>query len=102
VPIYNNIVVQASILPTIPPIYGLNPSISWHCVGDILSKKEECENKTCGSVRWLKDAKLEDLEGVLVVWMRQVNAKNGTKQMKLLRNKEVRQILCTKTGVCVA
>jgi hypothetical protein len=28
-------------------------------------------------VKWLKDAKLEDLEGALVIWIGQVNAKNG-------------------------
>jgi hypothetical protein len=54
---------QASkILQTISPFYGANSSISWHCVGYIISEKNKSENETCESVKWLKGAKLEDLE----------------------------------------
>jgi hypothetical protein len=31
-----------------------------------------------GSVKWLKDAKREDLEDMLVIWTGQVNEKSGT------------------------
>jgi hypothetical protein len=29
-------------------------------------------------LKWLKGAKLEDLEAVLIIWLGQVNLKNGT------------------------
>jgi hypothetical protein len=42
VPTKNNILVQASkILPTISPIYGVNPSISQCCAGDIVREREK-------------------------------------------------------------
>jgi hypothetical protein len=51
-PAKNNILVQGSkILPTISPFYGLNPSISRRCVGDILSESKKWENETCESVK---------------------------------------------------
>jgi hypothetical protein len=41
VPTKDSILVQAGkILPTVSPIYGINPSISQHCVGDILGKRK--------------------------------------------------------------
>jgi hypothetical protein len=75
----NNILVQASkILPTISPFYGVNPSISWHCVGDIWRyEKKKWKNETCESVKWLNGAKLEDLDA-LFIWIGQVNVKNAT------------------------
>jgi hypothetical protein len=41
--------------------------------GGINKKKQTCEIAKC-----VKGAKLEDLEGVLVIWTGQVNAKIGT------------------------
>jgi hypothetical protein len=40
-------------------------------------KKVKIENGKYNSVKWLKGTKLE-LEDALVVWIGQVNAKNGT------------------------
>jgi hypothetical protein len=52
----------------VPPFYGVNPS-----VGVVLktfsSEREKRENETCESLKWLKGAKLEDLEDALVVWI---------------------------------
>jgi hypothetical protein len=65
--------VQAGkILATISHVYGVNPSISWQCI-----KIKKKENETCESVKWLKCAKLEDLEDALVIWNGGV-VKNGT------------------------
>jgi hypothetical protein len=52
--------------------------ISRRCVGDILSEKEKWENERCESVKRLKGAKHEDLEDALIIWIGQVNARNGT------------------------
>jgi hypothetical protein len=75
----NNILIQGrKILPTIYPVYKVNPSISRRCVGDILSKNKKLKNETCESVKWLKGEKLEHFENALVIWIRQVNAKSTT------------------------
>jgi hypothetical protein len=88
VPTKNNILVQASkILPIISPIYGVNPSISQCHVRDILSENKKWENKTCESVKWLKCAKLEDLEDELVIWIGQVNVKNR-KSNEVIKKKQ--------------
>jgi hypothetical protein len=49
-----------------------NP-ISRRCVRDILRETKKWHNETCENVRWLKGAELKDL-----IWMGQVDAKNGT------------------------
>jgi hypothetical protein len=33
----------------------------------------------------MKDAELEDLEDMLIIWIRQVNAKNGTKTDEVIK-----------------
>jgi hypothetical protein len=72
----NNIPVQArKIFPAVSPIYGVYPSIGWHCGADVVSEEKKWENKTCESVKWLKG---ENLEDVLVIWIGQDNAKNET------------------------
>jgi hypothetical protein len=77
-PTKNNILVQASkILPIIYFIYGVNPSSSRRCVADIQGR-EKWGNETRECVKWLKVAKLEDLEDELIIWTGQVNEKNGT------------------------
>jgi hypothetical protein len=77
VPTENSTLVQAcKILPAISPICVVNPFISQRYVGDTLIKKHKWEHETCESVKWLKDAKLEDLEDTLLIWIGQVNAKN--------------------------
>jgi hypothetical protein len=54
-----------------------NPIIR-RCVGKIVRGKEKWEKETCGNMRGLKGEELEDLEHVLVIWMGQVTAKDGT------------------------
>jgi hypothetical protein len=45
-PTKNNIFSQASkILETVSSSYGINPSLSWHCVGDSLSEKKDGRTK---------------------------------------------------------
>jgi hypothetical protein len=63
---------------------GTELSISQCCVGDVLNERggggpeKEMEHPDLGSVKFLKDAKLEGLEDVLVIWIGQVNEKNRT------------------------
>jgi hypothetical protein len=73
VPTENNILLQASKI--IYPIYGVKTSIGQCWIGNILGEVNKWEKKTCESVKWLKGAKLEDPEDVLVIWIGQVNAK---------------------------
>jgi hypothetical protein len=55
--------VQASkLLPTISLIYGINPYTSQHCIGDVQLGEKKWDNKARENVKWLKGAKLEDLE----------------------------------------
>jgi hypothetical protein len=59
------------------------------------------------SVKWLKGAEFKDLEEGLVIWIGQVNAKNGipSDEMKFsnfrlfLKSRWVWQILRAKTGM---
>jgi hypothetical protein len=80
--------------------------ISQCCDGDILSQRKK-RNKTCETVKRLKGAKLEDLENLLVIWMVQFSAKNGTvpdevvkEQVKMIGQQMGGQI-CIQTMVCV-
>ncbi|XP_021916826.1 tigger transposable element-derived protein 6-like [Zootermopsis nevadensis] len=52
--------------------------LSRRCVGDILSEREKWENERCENMKRLKGAKHEDLEDALIIWIGQVNARNGT------------------------
>jgi hypothetical protein len=62
-PAENNILVQASeLLPPTSPFYGVNPSISWHCGGYILSEKTKQENETYESLKWLQGFFLKTLK----------------------------------------
>jgi hypothetical protein len=45
---------------------------------DILSLKRERKNEAGESVKWPKDAKLEDLEDVLVIWLWHRHTDSGT------------------------
>jgi hypothetical protein len=46
----NNILVQNSkILSVVSHFYGVMPSTSWWCAGNILSTQKKWENKTCRS-----------------------------------------------------
>jgi hypothetical protein len=74
-------------MPTISPFYGVNPSISQCCVGDVLGEKNKWDNETCESVLWLKGAKLKDLEDEFVTWPGQMNTKVEQQLMKLLRKR---------------
>jgi hypothetical protein len=56
-----------------------------YCVGDIHSEKWNGRTKR-ENVRRMKGTKLKDFEGVLVIWMGQVNVKMEQQLMKLLRN----------------
>jgi hypothetical protein len=58
------------VLPTISPTYWVNPPISQHGVGDILSEKIN------GRMNWLMGAKLEAHEDVLFIWILQLNKKD--------------------------
>jgi hypothetical protein len=102
-----NILVQASkILPTIMPFYWVKTS-----VGAVLQKfsaKERNGRMRHESLKWLKGAKLEDLEDALVIWIGQVDTNNETatdgvvkEQAKILRKQmsvTMSQILYTKTS----
>jgi hypothetical protein len=44
----------------------------------IFLDKKKLENATCGSVKCSKDVRIEDLVDSLVIWVWQVNVKNGT------------------------
>jgi hypothetical protein len=56
VPTKNNTLVQVSkLLKPTSFTYGVRPSITWQYVGVILSEKKIWENKTCESVKWVKD-----------------------------------------------
>jgi hypothetical protein len=59
------------------------------------------ENETCESVKWLKGAKLENLEDALVIWIRQVNERNGSATGGVIKEKanssaDECDILCTE------
>jgi hypothetical protein len=60
-------------------------------------KKKKRENKSCESVKWLKRAKHQDAEDALIIWIGQVNAKNGTATDDII--KEQAKIIGQQTGV---
>lgn len=73
----NTTLTQASkILPTASQYHlWVKPHTSWRSVGDRISKN----GVTCETVKWLKNAKLSDVEVVSVIWIGKVNVKNGTR-----------------------
>jgi hypothetical protein len=75
------------------PIYGLNPSSIWHCVGNILSQKI---NERIKHVKWSNGAKLEDIVDALVIWIGQVNVKNVTATDEVIKEeaKVIGQQMC--------
>jgi hypothetical protein len=73
----------SKILPTISPIYWVNPSISWLCVEDIFSYKKKWEKETCENVKWLKGAKIKTLR--ICYLDRMVNVKNETATNKVTK-----------------
>jgi hypothetical protein len=64
-------------------IYGVNPSISWRCVRGIHSEKK-WENRMCEMV---EGCKRRDLEVGLIIWIGQVNVKNGAAAVEVTKEK---------------
>jgi hypothetical protein len=85
-PTKNNMLVQVSkIFPTVSPVCGVNPPIIWCCVGDIFFFGGGGKQKMNKSVKWLKGEKREDFEDTLIIWILQMNARNGTATDELIK-----------------
>jgi hypothetical protein len=67
---------------------------------ETFSVRKKWKNEICDSVKWLNRAKLEYLDDTLVIWIGQLNGKNGAatdgvvkEQMKVLGRQ---RSLCSK------
>jgi hypothetical protein len=47
-------------------------------------RKKKLEKEICENVKWLKGAKLVDIQDALIIWIGQVNTKNGTASDEVL------------------